>query len=357
VHLSGAHQALTAFAEAQGVPVAHTISGKGAIACTHELAVGLFGRYSRIANDLIQRSDCIIAVGCKLGEIATRRYGLLPPEVPLIHIDNVAEEFGRTTVPRVALWCDAREALEDLRAALADDRSAVRLARFDLKAEIATRLQTWREQSAARLGSAARPIDTARLMHEVSESMPADSVLVADGGFAGHWSGLLYDTKKAGRGYIADRGFASIGYGLPGCIGAALAAGAAPVCGITGDGGFNMALGDLETARRLGANFTLVVINNAASGYVKALQHAMYGAGNYQSSDLVELDYAAIARDFKCRGERIEDPERLGAALRESLAWRGGPSILDVVVTRDPAQMLPAADSRTLKVEKGDRPA
>ena len=251
----------------------------------------------------------------------------------------------------------AREALEDLRAALADDRSAVRLARFDLKAEIATRLQTWREQSAARLGSAARPIDTARLMHEVSESMPADSVLVADGGFAGHWSGLLYDTKKAGRGYIADRGFASIGYGLPGCIGAALAAGAAPVCGITGDGGFNMALGDLETARRLGANFTLVVINNAASGYVKALQHAMYGAGNYQSSDLVELDYAAIARDFKCRGERIEDPERLGAALRESLAWRGGPSILDVVVTRDPAQMLPAADSRTLKVEKGDRPA
>ena len=117
-----------------------------------------------------------------------------------------------------------------------------------------------------------------------------------------------------------------------------------------------MTLGDLETARRLGANFTLVVINNAASGYVKALQHAMYGAGNYQSSDLVELDYAAIARQFSCRSERVDRPERLAGALQESLAYRGGPSILDVVVTRDPAQMLPAADSRTLKVEKGDRP-
>lgn len=357
VHLSGAYQALTAFAEEQGIPVAHTMSGKGAIACTHELAVGLFGRYSRIANELIQRADCIIAVGCKLGEIATRRYSLLPPAVPLIHIDNVAEEFGRTAVPRVALWCDAREALEDLRSALAAGSEYACKARSDLKAEIVSRLQGWRGQSAARLGSAARPIDTARLMHEISQAMPAESVLVADGGFAGHWSGLLYDTKQAGRGYIADRGFASIGYGLPGCIGAALAARGTPVCGITGDGGFNMTLGDLETARRLGANFTLVVINNAASGYVKALQHAMYGAGSYQSSDLVELDYAAIARDFKCRGERVEDPARLGAALKESLLWRGGPSILDVVVTRDPAQMLPAADSRTLKVEKGDRPA
>lgn len=48
--------------------------------------------------------------------------------------------------------------------------------------------------------------------------MPAEGVLVADGGFAGHWTGLLYDTKQAGRTYVPDRGFASIGYGLPGAI-------------------------------------------------------------------------------------------------------------------------------------------
>jgi acetolactate synthase-1/2/3 large subunit len=357
VHLSGAYAALQGLAEAQSIPVAHTISGKGSIACTHPLSAGLFGRYSRIANDLIARADCIVAVGCKLGEIATRRYALLPPGVPLIHMDIVAEEFGRTTVPQVALWCDAREGLADLQAALASHAAEAHAARDGLRREVAERTALWRLQSAARLQSDARPIDTARLMHEINGAMPTESVLVADGGFAGHWSGLLYDTRRAGRGYVADRGFASIGYGLPGCIGAAMASGGAPVCGLTGDAGFNMTLGDLETARRLGLDFTLVVINNAASGYVKALQHAMYGAGHYQSSDLHELDYAAIARQFGCRAERIEDPARLGPALRESLAHRGGPSILDVVVTRDPAQMLPAADSRTLKVDKGDRPA
>ena len=70
-------------------------------------------------------------------------------------------------------------------------------------------------------------------------------------GSPAHWGGLLYDTKRAGRGFIADRGFASIGYGLPGGDGrAAGRTRSRRVVGITGDGGFNMMLGELETARR-----------------------------------------------------------------------------------------------------------
>jgi len=92
VHLSGAHGALTALAEAGNIPVAHTLSGKGAIACSHPLNLGLFGRYSRIANDVIEQADCLLVVGCKLGEIATKRYTLPPREIPLIHLEIVAEE-------------------------------------------------------------------------------------------------------------------------------------------------------------------------------------------------------------------------------------------------------------------------
>ena len=49
-----------------------------------------------------------------------------------------------------------------------------------------------------------------------------DGYLVADGGFAAHWGGLLFDSKRAGRSFVPDRGFASIGYGLPGAMGAAV---------------------------------------------------------------------------------------------------------------------------------------
>jgi acetolactate synthase-1/2/3 large subunit len=356
IHLSAGYDALLGFAEAQSIPVAHTMSGKGGIACTHPLSVGLFGRYSRIANELIEASDCLVVVGCKLGEIATKRYVLPPETIPLIHLDIVAEEIGRCRAADVALWGDARAGMEDLAEALAGEAKRARSARADYVAEIPSRMASWRDEAATRLHSKERPIHMARLCTELNKALPADSTLVADGGFAGHWTGLLYDTKSPGRHFIPDRGLASIGYGLPGGIGAALAAPSIPAVAITGDGGFNMMLGELETARRAGIGLTIVVVNNAASGYVKALQHAIF-RGRYQSSDLVEMDYAAIAHAMGCNGIRIEDPDRLGDALQAGLAERTRPTVLDVVVTRDPARMLPAVDNRTVEIKQGDRVA
>ena len=98
---------------------------------------------------------------------------------------------------------------------------------------------------------------------------------------------------------------------------------------ITGDGGFNMMLGELETARRMGLTFTVVVVNNAASGYVKALQHLMYGPGAYHASDLAETNYARAAEALGCRGIRVEQPGDLAAALREGLSGTG-PTIVDL---------------------------
>jgi acetolactate synthase I/II/III large subunit len=356
IHLSEAWEALTRFAEAQSIPVAHTMSGKGGIACANPLNVGLFGRYSRIANDLIEASDCLIVIGCKLGEIATKRYALPPREIPVIHLEIVAEEIGRCIPAEIALWGDAQAGLEDLAEALSDSAPAPRTARDEYVAELAPRMRKWEEDAARRLNSRDRPVHMARLCRELNKTLPADAILVADGGFAGHWTGLLYDTKKAGRHFIPDRGFASIGYGLPGGMGAWLAAPDRPVVAISGDGGFNMMLGELETARRAGCGLTVIVVNNAASGYVKALQHTMMG-GRYQSADLVEMDYAAIARAMGCGGIRVEDPEALSPALRQGMEDRDRPTVIDVVVTRDPAQMLPAVDNRTVEIKQGDRVA
>src|SRR5205823_14781051 len=183
IHLSAGYDALLCFAEAQSIPVAHTMSGKGGIACTHPLSVGLFGRYSRIANELIESSDCLVVIGCKLGEIATKRYALPPETIPLIHLDIVAEEIGRCRTAEVALWGDAKAGLEDLADALADETKRARAARADYVAEIPSRMASWREEAAPRLHSEERPIHMARLCSELNKSLPADSILVADGGF------------------------------------------------------------------------------------------------------------------------------------------------------------------------------
>ena len=354
VHLSGAYEALARLAEAQSIPVAHTLSGKGAIACSHALSVGLFGRYSRIANELIAECDALVVVGCKLGEIATKRYALLPAGVPVIQLDCLAEEFGRTACVTVPLWGDVAVGLAALADELHDGGTAMRAARADYVTEIARRNAQWRAEAIPRYTATEQPINMGRLIGELQAALPDEAILVADGGFAAHWAGLLYDTRRAGRHFVANRGLASIGYGLPGALGAQLAAPGVPVVALTGDGGCNMTLGDLETARRAGAGIILVVVNNAASGYVKALQHAVYG--QYQSSDLTEMDYAAIARAMGCRGLRVENPADLSTAFRTALADRSLPTVIDVVVTRDPARMLPAVDSRALVVKPGDRP-
>ncbi len=356
VHISQAATELQAFAEAHGIPVAHTLSGKGAIACTSDLSAGLFGRYDRIANGMISESDCLLVIGCKLGEIATKRYTVPEPGKVLIHLECVAEEIGRTYAPTVPLWGDVRAGIGDLDVAMKALGSSA-ASRADWCAQVPVRMAAWRESARERLESDETPVGMGRLMGELNNILADDAILIADGGFAAHWGGLLYDSKKAGRGFVPDRGFASIGYGLPGAIGASLAAPDRQVVALTGDGGFNMVLGELETARRMGLSPVIIVVNNAASGYVKALQHLMYGEGAYQSSDLAETNYADAAQALGCRGIRVEEPGQLAGALREALAEGGRPTVLDVIVTRDPAKMLPAADNRAVKVKKGDRVA
>lgn len=357
VHISDAADALQEFAEQQCIPVAHTMTGKGAIACTHALSAGLFGRYDRIANGLIEASDCLLVVGCKLGEIATKRFSLMPEGTTVIHLEAVPEEIGRTTSGTLPLCADAREGILDLGDALASGAEAARAARAPWAAEVAKRMAAWRADVEPRLTSNEVPVNMARMLHELNARLPEDALLVADGGFAAHWGGLLYDTKRPGRGFVPDRGFASIGYGLPGSMGARLASPDAPVIGITGDGGFNMVLGELETARRMGLGFGLIIVNNAASGYVKALQHLLYGEAAYQSSDLAETNYAEVARALGCDGIRVEHPDELGAAIEAGAAARERPLVIDVVVTRDPSQMLPGVDNRAVTVKKGDRVA
>ncbi|MBJ3777417.1 thiamine pyrophosphate-binding protein [Acuticoccus sp. 2012] len=357
VHLSGAAEVLTRFAEENGIPVAHTMTGKGAIPCTHPMSAGLFGRYDRIANDLIAVSDALLVVGCKLGEIATKRYIVPPTDRTIIHLDIVAEEMGRTFEPTVRLWGDARAGLQDLAAALSPGAGEAKARRAAYHAEIADKMAAWRKEAAPRYDSEEVPIGMGRLIRDMRAELPDDGIFIADGGFAAHWGGLLFDTRLPGRAYVPDRGFASIGYGLPGAMGAKLAAPGRTVVALTGDGGFNMTLGELETAIRMRLAVTIVVVNNAASGYVKALQHLMYGEGSYQSSDLHETDYAAVARAMGAAGIRVTEPDALPAAFREAFARTDGPTVLDVVVTRDAGKMLPAADSRAVKVKKGDRVA
>ena len=177
------------------IPVAHTMTGKGAIACTDPLSAGLFGRYDRIANALIEEADVLLVVGCKLGEIATKRY-TVPPQGQDAHPPRHRRRGVR---PHHRARCRAlgRRARRPRGSA----RGAARRAsgpRPNTLEEVARRHERMaRERRPSATHRRRCRSSMARLMGELNRLMPADGILVADGGFAAHWGGLLYDTKQA----------------------------------------------------------------------------------------------------------------------------------------------------------------
>lgn len=343
IHLSQAYAELQTFVEGYGIPVATTISGKGAISENHPLALGICGRFSRYANEMIKRADAIVVIGSKLGEIATDRWSLISPSQRLVHADIDPAEIGKVYRCNVGLVGDAKLVLADLNASRGPGAPSKK--RTELAAEVHAAREAWSRGTEHLFLSDEEPIHVARVLHELRQALPADGIVVADGGFAAHWSGLLFDVTCAGRTYIANRGHAAIGYGLPGAIGAKLAAPDRPVVALCGDNGFAMAVAELETARRAGAPIVVLVLNNETLGYVKALQHNLY-KDRFVSVDFLEVDYAAVARGFGCNGLIVRRPAGLSNAIRDAIA-SDLPTVLDVRITTDPARMLPAADSRT----------
>jgi acetolactate synthase-1/2/3 large subunit len=166
IHLSGAYTELERFATDLNIPVAYTLSGKGCLPGNHPLCVHLFGRWNRIANELIQESDLLIGLGFKFGEISTNRYTIFPKHTQIVHIDITPEEIGRHQSVAVGLWADCRLALTALREESGPGISAQKKLRNGYVTSIKEMLVQWRDANQARLTSNETPINMSRVCHE-----------------------------------------------------------------------------------------------------------------------------------------------------------------------------------------------
>ena len=214
--------------------------------------------------------------------------------------------------------------------------------------EIKEAAKAWREKNADKIDFEGEPINIAHMLDILQKYAPDNAIMVGDGGFSAHWSSVYWTIKNNdGRHYIANRGQASIGYGLPGAIGAKVACPDKPVITLSGDGGLAYSIMEMETAVRNHIPVILVVVNNKCLGYIKALEYLQYG--EFISTDLNDIHYADMAKIFGCNGIRITDPKDLDEAFKKALAEKDKPTIIEVMVTTDPSQMLPGKDNRIKK--------
>ncbi|MEM3312256.1 MAG: thiamine pyrophosphate-dependent enzyme, partial [Thermoplasmata archaeon] len=111
---------------------------------------------------------------------------------------------------------------------------------------------------------------------------------------------------------------------------------------ITGDGAFGYGVMELETAKRLGISFTVIILNDFSWGMIKSGQ-TLYYDKNYIGVDFSEIRYDEIARAMGCYGERVTDPRDLRNALKRARD-SGLPAVIDVKI--DPNVIPP--DFQTL---------
>jgi acetolactate synthase-1/2/3 large subunit len=330
VVIAGAEAELQAVAERLGAPVAGTVSGHGAISDQHPLAVGVVGSNggTRPTRAIVELADLVVFIGCRAGSVTTERWRFpAPGKVKIIHVDADPAVIGANYPTEIGIVGDAKLALAALRDALMAYSPA---ASRNLDA---ARVKAAREEKfaafAALACSAERPIRPERLVADLQEVTPEDALIVADPGTPCPYLSAYFAVARPGRHLWSNRAHGALGYALSAAAGAAIGRPEVKTIAVMGDGSFAMTCGELETIARLRLPVAMVVVSNAAFGWIKAGQKAGFGE-RYFSVDFGRTDHAAVAAAFGVKSWRVEDPTALRPTLRQAIE-AGEPTLVDVV--------------------------
>lgn len=269
---SGASDALRAFAEQTGVPVAETQAGKGVLPHGHPGAAGPIGATgSTAANALAREADLILGVGTRYSDFTTAsRTIFAAPGVRFVNL-NVAAFDAAKLGAAVALTGDAHEGLTELSALLSGWSlpSAHRARVRDLATAWDTAVDAGRAPTPGRLTQA-------QVIGAVNDAARPDDVMVCA---AGSMPGDLHRQWRAhGPGeYHVEYGYSCMGYEIAGGLGVKLATPESEVFVLVGDGSYLMMAQELATAVAEGVKLTVVLVDNRGFASIGALSESVGG--------------------------------------------------------------------------------
>jgi acetolactate synthase-1/2/3 large subunit len=320
---------VTTFAEASGIPVAASFRRQDYVDNQSPVYAGplTIGMDPALASR-VQEADAILALGTRLGEIATRQYGLLEPPRPrqqLIHVHADPDELGRVYEADVPIVSGSPQFAAVLRPVAGAERRArwVEGARADYLANLAH-------------DPLPGDLQIGDVMAYLRERLPDDAVITNGAGNYTVWAHRFYEFRRYGTQLAPCAG--AMGYGLPAAIAAKLMHPDRAVVCISGDGDFLMSGQELATAVQYAAAVVVLVVNNGMLGTIRMHQERQFGRG--VATDLVNPDFTAYARSFGAHAALVERNEDFPDAFERALA-EPRPALLELRV--DPEAITPRA--------------
>ncbi|MDX3004437.1 3D-(3,5/4)-trihydroxycyclohexane-1,2-dione acylhydrolase (decyclizing) [Kribbella solani] len=355
VHYSGAEDALRAFAEQTGIPVAETQAGKGSLRFDHPRSVGAVGSTgTTAANALARDADVVIGIGTRYSDFTTAsRSAFQNPAVRFVNI-NVAR-FDSAKHAGLPLVADAREALVSLGSGLGD--WSVDAKYTSLATELA---RTWNGTVDAVFRPSAEVTDKladglltqGEVLGAVNElSAPSDVVVCAAGSMPGDLH-KLWRTRDP-KGYHVEYGYSCMGYEIAGGLGVRLAAPDRDVFVMVGDGSYLMMSSELATAVQENLKIIVVLVQNHGFASIGALSESLgsqrFGTAYRKRTgdgrldgDYLPVDLAANVRSFGVDVIDVRSRTELEQAIHTAKAATGP---IAIHVTTDPLVSAPDSDS------------
>ncbi len=289
---SGANDALTAFVERTGIPVAETQAGKGSLPYDHPQSVGAVGSTgTTAANELASEADVVIGIGTRYSDFTSAsRTAFNNPEVRFVNI-NVAS-FDAVKQGGLSVVADAREAIEALSDLLND---------YSVSDEYHTRTielaRAWDDTVTAAYrveddGSALNQSQVVGLTNALSD--PRDVVVCAAGSMPGDLH-KLWRTRDR-KGYHVEYGYSCMGYEVAGGIGVRMASPDRDVFVMVGDGSYLMMATELVTAVQEGVKVILVLVQNHGFASIGSLSESL-GSQRFGTSYRYRDDSGRLAGD------------------------------------------------------------
>jgi acetolactate synthase-1/2/3 large subunit len=300
------------FAETNALPVACGFRRQDVFDNRHASYAGDVGIGIRPGlAQLVREADVLLVIGERLGEMTTSGYTLLDVPVPrqaLVHVHPGVEEIGRVYQATLGICATPGAFVEAIAA---------------LPALPATR---WRERTAAAHADyeawrAPRPVpgnvDLWHIVRWLDDRLPDDAIVTNGAGNFATWMHRLFRYRRLGTQLAPYVG--AMGYGVPAAVAAKTLHPERIVVCWSGDGDFQMNQQELGTALQYRAPAIFVVVDNGMYGTIRMHQERHY-PGRVSGTDLVNPDFAALARAYGGRGETVRRTDEFAPAFERALA-------------------------------------
>ncbi len=342
INIAHANEEFTKLVDVTNVPVVTTVMGRGAVPTTHPLYIGNLGMHGAYAcNMAVNECDLLFSIGTRFNDRITGKLHSFAPNAQIVHIDIDTAAISKNVQVDVPIVADAKEAVTKMLEYVTP---------FETGKWLDT-IEDWKAEHPLKMKK--KPIMTPQDVIETINRIFDEAIIVTDVGQHQMFTAQFIEITEKKK-LLMSGGLGTMGYGMPGAIGAKIGNPDTPVISISGDGGFQMNSQELATAVLEELPIISCIFNNNNLGMVRQWQKLFYGK-RYSMTCLrsgaacrgkcgeVECpvytpDFMKLADAYGAKGIHITKKEEIEPAFREAMKSTKTPYILEFDI--DPEDLV-----------------